>query len=69
MLNRKVIKRAAWIALIVGTLLNIINQHDAIFFDASIQWIKIGLTYCVPFFVSLISSIITMRDMAQEHKK
>ncbi|MGF1720208.1 nitrate/nitrite transporter NrtS [Vibrio kyushuensis] len=62
------IKRAVLIALVVGTLLNIINQYDAIFGGVAIQWLKAVLTYCVPFGVSLVSSVITMRDIAQEQK-
>ena len=69
MVNSKVIKRALYIALIVGTLLNVINQYDAFFHASTIHWIKAALTYCVPFGVSLISSIITMKDMAQEQDK
>lgn len=68
MVNRKVIKRSTVIALIVGTLLNIINQYDALVYGTSIEWTKAVLTYCVPFCVSVISSVITMRDIAQEKK-
>ena len=69
MVNKKVIKRSTIIALVVGTLLNVINQYDALVYGASIQWVKAVLTYCVPFCVSVISSVITMRDIAQEQKK
>lgn len=46
------------IALVVGTVLNGINNYDAIF---SSEWdfkliLKILLTYSVPFFVSMYSS-------------
>ena len=45
-------KRAFWVAVIVGTVLNLINQGDAIFGDPTLNWLKLGLTYVVPFLVS-----------------
>jgi len=33
---------------VVGTILNLINQGDAIFGTTSINWIKIVLTYFAP---------------------
>ncbi|MDC5840902.1 nitrate/nitrite transporter NrtS [Vibrio europaeus] len=61
-MNYVVIKRAIVIALVVGTLLNIINQYDAIFGALSLNWLKACLTYCVPFSVSLFSSWLANRD-------
>jgi hypothetical protein len=42
------------IALVVGTILTLINQADVIIGgDAkTFTWIKVGLNYCVPFVVS-----------------
>lgn len=57
-----VIKRALMIALVVGSLLNLINQHDALFGELTFNWFKACLTYCVPFGVSLFSSWLTSRD-------
>ena len=53
-LNSSDTKQAIKIALIVGTLLNIINQGDLIInmnLDA-INYTKLIFTYFVPFFVS-----------------
>ncbi|AIW14696.1 nitrate/nitrite transporter NrtS [Vibrio tubiashii] len=61
-MNYIVFKRAIIIALVVGTLLNIINQYDAIFGTSSVNWLKACLTYCVPFSVSLFSSWLANRD-------
>lgn len=52
------------IALIVGTILNIINSYEAI---CSNLWsskliFKILLTYCVPFCVSIYSSYIATKS-------
>ena len=56
------LRRALMVALIVGSLLNLINQPDAIFGDAPIQWSKLVLTYCVPFFVATYGAAAALRD-------
>lgn len=38
-------------AAIVGTILLLINQYDALFGDQPFNWLKAILTYCVPFAV------------------
>jgi hypothetical protein len=38
--------------LIVGSLLNLINQGDALIGSDAINWWKLLLTYCVPFCVA-----------------
>lgn len=47
------VRRALLVALVVGSVLNIINQGEALFSVGHVQWIKAALTYAVPFFVSL----------------
>lgn len=47
------VRRALWVALAVGSLLNLINQGEAIFAEGKFDWVKAALTYVVPFFVSL----------------
>ncbi|NOH70262.1 hypothetical protein F0225_02755 [Vibrio pectenicida] len=61
-MNSQMIKRAIIIAIVVGTLLNIINQYDAFVGSSSFNWLKALLTYCVPFCVSLFSSWLAIRD-------
>ena len=52
--SRKIVIRALKISIVIGSLLNVINQHEALFslklheLDIS----KIILTYCVPYIVS-----------------
>ena len=55
--------RAAKIALIVGTLIALINHGDRIFYDtmAAGDWLKCALTYLVPFGVSTWSQISALR--------
>ena len=40
------------IAAVVGTVLNIINQGDALLMHGPVSWRKIALTYIVPYCVS-----------------
>lgn len=53
-LRREHLRRTLRIAVIVGTILTIINQADVIIRgDATaLTWVKAGLNYCVPFIVS-----------------
>jgi hypothetical protein len=53
-LRREHLRRTIKIALVVGTILTLINQLDVIVKgDAStLTWVKAGLNYCVPFIVS-----------------
>jgi hypothetical protein len=45
-------RRAFWVALVVGTILNLINQGDALLGRLPVSWAKVALTYLVPFVVS-----------------
>ena len=45
-------RRAFWGALVVGTLLNRNNQGDAILAGGGPNWVKLALTYLVPYAVS-----------------
>ena len=47
-----VLKRSIKVSVVVGTLLNVINQPEVIFGDADLSVGKALLTYLVPFFVS-----------------
>ena len=48
-----VIRSSLIVAVVVGSILNIINQGDAIFGDGAVNLLKACLTYCVPFCVSM----------------
>lgn len=45
-------QRSLRIALVVGTILNLINQGDALFGATAVNWWKFCLTYLVPYLVS-----------------
>jgi len=46
-------QKALIVALVIGTILNLINQGDVLWGHAAVQWGKLGLTYLTPFLVSL----------------
>jgi hypothetical protein len=61
-------KRSLMVAVVVGTVLNLINQGDAMFGTASINWLKALLTYIVPYCVSTYGAVsyrITTEDDEQ----
>ena len=65
--RRKVVKRAARVALIVGIILAAINHGDRIWrgdIDISAA-LKIALTFCVPYLVSTYSAVSAIRERAQ----
>ncbi|MFZ2303005.1 MAG: nitrate/nitrite transporter NrtS [Gallionella sp.] len=45
------------VALLVGTILNIINQGGEILVGGRVVWAHIALNYCVPFCVSVYSAM------------
>lgn len=51
----KTILTSAKVSLVVGTVLALINYGDRIFIHGDMMltdWVKLALTYCVPFFVA-----------------
>ena len=58
-----VILRALKMASIVGIVLAIINHGDHILLGTMTvtNWIKVLITFCVPFCVSTISSVLAIR--------
>ena len=64
----RVFRRALIVAMIVGPILALINHGDAIMAgmltEAAI--LKILITFAVPFCVSLISSLLTIREAVKQ---
>jgi methyl-accepting chemotaxis protein len=56
------VKRSLVVTVIVGTLLNLINQGDVIWNGADVDWLKLVLTYCVPFFVATYGAYCVARE-------
>jgi len=50
-------RRSLYVALVVGTILNLINQGDALVAGSAINWAKIALTYAVPYLVSTYGAV------------
>jgi hypothetical protein len=50
-------RRSLLAALVVGTMLNLINQGDALFGGMPVNWFKIILTFCVPYAVSTYGAV------------
>jgi len=50
-------RRALWVAVVVGTVLNLINQGDAIVAGSPINVVKMALTYIVPYCVATYGAV------------
>ena len=50
-------RRSLVVALVVGTLLNLINQGDALLRGAPLDWLKLALTYLVPYGVATYGAV------------
>ena len=61
-LLRRYHTQAAKVALVVGSILLLINQHDALFEYRDIQWLPAVLTYCVPLCVFMLGKWSSERD-------
>jgi hypothetical protein len=64
--ERKHLKSTVRIALVVGTILTLINQGDVLIRgDATaLTWVKLALNYCVPFIVSNLGLLAGKRAEA-----
>jgi len=65
-MNKKNITTALLVALVIGTVLNIINSYD-VFIEGKLtsrNTVKIMLTYLTPFCVSLYSSIKALKQVS-----
>jgi hypothetical protein len=50
-------RRSFFVALVVGAILNLINQGDALFARRALDWVKIILTFAVPYCVSTYGAV------------
>ena len=50
-------RRSLGAALVVGTILNLINQGDALFAGRALDWTKLALTYIVPYCVATYGAV------------
>lgn len=61
---KPIVLRAILVAMIVAPILTLINQWEGLFADASLSYTKAGLTFIVPFMVSLVSAFMAQRQPA-----
>lgn len=61
----RVPRRSFYVALVVGTILNLINQGDAIFGAGSVDWLKIVLTYFVPYAVCTYGAVSAQAEQVK----
>ena len=62
------VPRTAFIvAVIVGSILNIINQGDAIFGAKSVDFVKLVLTFMVPYCVSSYGSVTMKKRLLERN--
>ena len=64
-LSGGVLKRSFVVAVIVGTILNLIGQGDFLLAGEPLNWWKIGLTYLVPFCVATYGAVSARRQWAK----
>lgn len=57
-LDVKSVSRAAKVSVVVGSILIVINHGDTIIQMRQPDWVKVLLTYVVPYCVSLWTSIV-----------
>ena len=62
--GRAAVRRSLIIAAVVGSIILLVNQGDLIFSGqvSGLTWLKIGITPCVPFCVSLYGAYLAYRN-------
>lgn len=65
-LRPPILTRSLMVALVVGTVLNLINQGDVLWQGAPPHWGKLCLTYCVPFLVASYGAWSALRAMERD---
>ncbi len=61
--------RSLKVALVVGTALNLINQGDALFGAAPVAWVKLLLTFAMPYAVSTYGAVTVRWGSTAAHPK
>lgn len=63
--ERAVVLTAVRVALIVGTLLNAVNQGSQILHGVGVDWPRLALNFVVPYVVSTVSAVQIKRNSAR----
>ncbi len=67
--KRRIFIRATFVATVVGPILTLINQFDAIFGPQDVSMVQFLLTLMVPFCVSSFSGILSLPDIRKLREK
>lgn len=59
---KRILLRSFKVALIVGLILNVINQPQAFMGSEAFNWFQSVLTFCVPFFVSTYGAVSVTKE-------
>ena len=62
-------RRAIVATIVVGTLLNLINQGDTLFAGRKLDWVKLVLTYIVPYCVTTYGAVSFRLDAMRNSGK
>lgn len=62
--RRDIVRRSLLVSLVVGTILNLINQHEALFGNRSLHLGKFLLTYLVPYCVATYGAIMALLQLS-----
>ncbi len=65
----QVVARALKVALIVGTAVTLINRDDRLITGMAPNWIKMVLTYLIPYCVSTHGAVTAMRDRSRRTQR
>ncbi len=62
--RRSVVGRALRVAALVGSVLVVINHADRLLAGTMVaaDWLKVALTYCVPYCVATYSAVAALGD-------
>lgn len=66
--DRRTVRRSFRVALVVGTVLVLINQGDRLLAGQSPDWLKLVLTYCVPYCVATYGAVGMAIDAARARR-
>ena len=65
-LSWPITKRSLLITAVVGTILNIINQGDVLIAGGNVSWLKVALTFCLPYCVATYGAFCACREGTRE---
>ncbi len=58
-------RRSLIVAVIIGTVINLINQGDVLVTGGDLNWLKIGLSYILPYCVATYGAVSVQMKMSR----